>query len=109
MSKKVNIGVIGGGAWGTTIAKLLSEKNSNVLLWAKETHVKKNIEKYTAYLINQGFLIGWFQGRMEFGHRALGNRSILADPRKAYIKDKVKDLRSNLIKLQRSILKKFQF
>ena len=45
MSKKVNIGVIGAGAWGTTIAKLLSEKNSNVLLWAKETHVKKNIEK----------------------------------------------------------------
>ena len=45
MCKKANIGVIGGGAWGTTIAKLLSEKNSNVLLWAKETHVKKNIEK----------------------------------------------------------------
>ena len=45
MSKQSNIGVIGGGAWGTTIAKLLSEKNSNVLLWAKETHVKKNIEK----------------------------------------------------------------
>ncbi len=45
MGKKVNIGVIGGGAWGTTIAKLLSEKNTNVLLWAKETHVKKNIEK----------------------------------------------------------------
>ena len=45
MGKKINIGVIGAGAWGTTIAKLLSEKNSNVLLWAKETHVKKNIEK----------------------------------------------------------------
>ena len=44
MCKKANIGVIGGGAWGTTIAKLLSEKNSNVQLWAKETHVKKNIE-----------------------------------------------------------------
>ncbi|MDC3144209.1 NAD(P)-dependent glycerol-3-phosphate dehydrogenase [Pelagibacteraceae bacterium] len=45
MSKQSNIGVIGGGAWGTTIAKLLSEKNSNVKLWAKEAHVKKNIEK----------------------------------------------------------------
>ena len=45
MSKKVNIGVIGGGAWGTTIAKLLSEKNPNVLLWAKETQVKESIEK----------------------------------------------------------------
>ena len=53
MAKKTNIGVIGGGAWGTTIAKLLSEKNSNVLLWAKETHVKKNIEKSR---INKVFL-----------------------------------------------------
>ena len=39
------IGVMGGGAWGTTVAKLLSNKNSNVLLWAKETQVKKDIEK----------------------------------------------------------------
>mgnify|MGYP006095982073 FL=1 len=39
------IGVMGGGAWGTTVAKLLSDKNSNVLLWAKETQVKKDIEK----------------------------------------------------------------
>jgi carbamoyltransferase len=34
-----------------------------------------------AELISQGKIIGWFQGRMEFGPRALGNRSILADPR----------------------------
>ncbi|MBC8617180.1 carbamoyltransferase [Parabacteroides faecis] len=34
-----------------------------------------------AVLLNEGFIIGWFQGRMEFGPRALGNRSILADPR----------------------------
>jgi glycerol-3-phosphate dehydrogenase (NAD(P)+) len=39
------IGVMGGGAWGTTVAKLLSDKNSNVMLWAKETQVKKDIEK----------------------------------------------------------------
>src|SRR5207244_6770438 len=31
----------------------------------------------------------WFQGRMEFGPRALGNRSILADPRRAEIKDRL--------------------
>ena len=31
--------------------------------------------------MTEGKLIGWFQGRMEFGQRALGNRSILADPR----------------------------
>lgn len=35
-----------------------------------------------ATLLAQGKVIGWFQGRMEFGPRALGNRSILADPRK---------------------------
>jgi len=34
-----------------------------------------------ASLINEGAIVGWFQGRMEFGPRALGNRSILADPR----------------------------
>lgn len=37
----------------------------------------------TAKLISQGNAIGWFQGRMEFGPRALGSRSILADPRSA--------------------------
>ena len=36
--------------------------------------------------ISEGKLIGWFQGRMEFGHRALGNRSILADPRNPKMK-----------------------
>ena len=35
---------MGAGAWGTTVAKLLSDKNSNVLLWAKETQIKKDIE-----------------------------------------------------------------
>lgn len=35
----------------------------------------------TAQLLAQGNVVGWFQGRMEFGPRALGNRSILADPR----------------------------
>jgi carbamoyltransferase len=36
-----------------------------------------------------GRLIGWFQGPMEFGQRALGNRSILADPRDPEVKDRV--------------------
>jgi carbamoyltransferase len=37
--------------------------------------------KDTARLLTQGNVVGWFQGRMEWGPRALGNRSILADPR----------------------------
>jgi carbamoyltransferase len=41
----------------------------------------------TAQLIADGHVVGWFQGRMEFGPRALGNRSILADPRRADMKD----------------------
>jgi carbamoyltransferase len=40
----------------------------------------------TARAISQGKVIGWFQGRLEFGPRALGNRSILCDPRRADMK-----------------------
>ena len=42
-----------------------------------------------AALLAQGAVIGWATGRMEFGPRALGNRSILADPRSATIRDRV--------------------
>ncbi|MBL8293341.1 MAG: hypothetical protein JNN08_15950 [Bryobacterales bacterium] len=41
----------------------------------------------TAALLAEGKIVGWFQGRMEFGPRALGNRSILADPRRPDMKD----------------------
>jgi len=41
----------------------------------------------TARLIAEGKVVGWFQGRMEFGPRALGARSLLADPRRADMKD----------------------
>ncbi|WP_431266595.1 carbamoyltransferase C-terminal domain-containing protein [Roseateles chitinivorans] len=43
----------------------------------------------TAELLAQGQVIGWMQGRSEFGPRALGNRSILADPRPAENKSKI--------------------
>ena len=42
---------------------------------------------FTADRIAQGQVIGWFQGRMEWGARALGNRSILADPRRADMRE----------------------
>ena len=41
----------------------------------------------TAKLISEGNVVGWFQGRMEFGPRALGARSILADPRDPKMRD----------------------
>ena len=40
-----------------------------------------------AQAIADGKIVGWFQGKSESGHRALGNRSILADPRNSAIKD----------------------
>jgi len=43
----------------------------------------------TAKLLSEGAVIGWFQGRMEWGPRALGNRSILADPRRADVKNAI--------------------
>src|SRR5262249_2630645 len=42
---------------------------------------------WTAGHIADGRVVGWFQGRMEWGARALGNRSILADPRRADMRD----------------------
>lgn len=42
-----------------------------------------------AELMVDGKILGWFQGRMEFGQRALGQRSIIADPRRAETKDRI--------------------
>lgn len=48
-----------------------------------------NIEQVVAKMLSEGALVGWFQGAMEFGQRALGNRSILADPRDPQAKDRI--------------------
>jgi carbamoyltransferase len=48
-----------------------------------------NPPKTAATLLAKGMLIGWYQGRGEFGPRALGNRSILADPRDARNRDRI--------------------
>jgi carbamoyltransferase len=47
----------------------------------------KDIITATAQLLADGKTVGWFQGPSEFGPRALGHRSILADPRRAEMKD----------------------
>jgi carbamoyltransferase len=49
----------------------------------------KNICKVVAELLKKGAIIGWFQERMEYGPRALGNRTILANPTKVEYRDKV--------------------
>lgn len=48
-----------------------------------------NLCEEVAGLLREGKIIGWFQGRMEIGPRALGNRSILADPTQDGMKDKI--------------------
>jgi carbamoyltransferase len=45
------------------------------------------VDTWTASQIAAGRVVGWFQGRMEWGARALGNRSILADPRRADMRE----------------------
>jgi carbamoyltransferase len=46
-----------------------------------------DLYREVAGAVAAGKVVGWFQGRMEFGPRALGNRSIVADPRRADMKD----------------------
>lgn len=52
-----------------------------------KAHRPEDLEGYVADLLAQGAIVGWYQGRMEFGPRALGSRSILADPTRADMKD----------------------
>lgn len=54
--------------------------------YQKITNDEKLMDIVVDYLVNQK-VVGWFQGRFEWGPRALGNRSILADPRVAEMKD----------------------
>ena len=62
------------------------ELDKNLFLIEKIENNNKLCEK-TAEAISKGLVIGWFQGKMEWGPRALGNRSILCDPRRANIRE----------------------
>jgi len=57
----------------------------------KIVYSKINNLKIVAKAIADGKFVGWFQGKMEMGPRALGNRSILCDPRKNDLKDKLNE------------------
>jgi carbamoyltransferase len=52
-----------------------------------ETLDRDRLVDRTADMLIDGSVVGWFQGRMEFGARALGNRSLLADPRRSDMRD----------------------
>lgn len=67
-----------------------SEEIETVLRTYKLTYEKlENSPEAAAHRLAEGQLIGWYQGREEFGPRALGNRSILADPRDVRNRDRV--------------------
>ena len=81
--------------WGPSFSNdyindLIKSKNSRL---EKEnclvTHFSEfsELAKIVALAVSKGMVIGWFQGRMEWGPRALGNRSIICDPRRANMKD----------------------
>lgn len=74
---------------GAEIKSAIEERKSEIVV-----KTFNNIAEETAKLISQGKIIGWFYGGSEYGPRALGHRSILADPR---VKD-MKDILNNKVK-----------
>lgn len=77
--------------WGPEFSDVEIEAK---LLTCKIPHRRTaHVARECAGLLAQGKIVGWFQGRMEWGPRALGNRSILADPRDLYMKDKVNSVK----------------
>jgi carbamoyltransferase len=81
------------GYWGTEypdadVTPLVATRNDSEWRYSWETHQStSSLCRATAQLIADGNVIGWYQGKMEWGARALGNRSILADARRADIRD----------------------
>ncbi len=81
--------------WGPSY----SNSDINALVQSRNAEIQANdcsvrvvsdtdaLTQEVAAAIADGQVIGWFQGRMEWGPRALGNRSILGDPRRADMKD----------------------
>jgi carbamoyltransferase len=83
------------GYWGpefsdAAIAAVLDEARASIAAHACTRRAcgdPDSLDAWTAQQIAAGRVVGWFQGRMEWGARALGNRSILADPRRADMRD----------------------
>jgi carbamoyltransferase len=70
-------------------AEIRIELDRSNLTYESLTDVE--VTRAAAKDIADGKVVGWFQGRMEFGPRALGNRSIVVDPRRADMKDILND------------------
>lgn len=80
-----------GPQYGTDyIERLLTDQLSRTAdagCSVKKIESETELCKLTAEAVAKGKVIGWFQGRMEWGPRALGNRSIICDPRRADMKN----------------------
>lgn len=72
---------------GNDIEKYINDNRFKIT----EYHNFNKLYDRTAKAISNGKIIGWWQGRSEFGPRSLGNRSILADPRRSDMKDILND------------------
>lgn len=72
--------------------EILREIKNSKLKYKKFRNDREKISK-TADMLAKGKIVGWFQGQMEFGPRALGARSILANPQKRIMKDKVNKIK----------------
>jgi carbamoyltransferase len=80
------------GYWGTShdadrVVASIPDRDED---WAYSVQVCDSTEdaaRVAASLIESGHVVGWYQGRMEWGARALGNRSILADPRRSDVRE----------------------
>lgn len=81
-SKPLGVPYFGPAYSDTEIAAILDRFGA-----VYEAHNREEIVKETARLIAEKNVVGWFQGRMEFGPRALGSRSILADARDKEMRD----------------------
>ena len=68
-----------------TINKFLNNEEIEIIKYDNLDDLYVNMAQYIA----DGYITSWCQGRSEFGPRALGNRSILADPRRSDMKDKL--------------------
>lgn len=90
INKKLPLFQMGHAYWGP---EFTSKQIEQTLLAYKIPFLRlaTNAPDKIAELLADGKIVGLFQGRMEFGPRGLGNRSILADPRDDSMKDKVND------------------
>lgn len=85
--KEILHGDLGRGYNDTEIRKVLD--GTQGIIYKK---LGSNLAKFTASRLVEGKVLGWFQGKGEWGPRALGQRSVIADPRKLATKNRINEI-----------------